>query len=199
VCGRQAGTDHIDAVERGLGGDAEIVLGKAERLVGDADLEMLGHVAPSQHRADGLADRRSAVQRAARPLHARHKSVRKQQNVAGDKLMRRAALRVLQDGRAAEYHVIGDLAEPQVSQPVAVNGRSPVRSASLSLRCRKQRMRRCRARRRAGYHCLTVELHDGEIEALVRRGLLREDEREEEGAVVDALSQYIEQTLGPPS
>ena len=60
-------------------------------------------------------------------------------------------------------------------------------------------MRRCRARRRAGYHGLTVELHDGDIEALVPRGLLREDEREEEGAVVDALSQYIEQTLGPPS
>jgi hypothetical protein len=39
------------------------------------------------------------------------RSVRKQQNVAGDQLARRAALRVLQDGRAAEYHVIGDLAE----------------------------------------------------------------------------------------
>jgi hypothetical protein len=45
-------------------------LGEAERIVGDADLEMLGHVAPSQHCADGLADRRSAVQRTARPLHA---------------------------------------------------------------------------------------------------------------------------------
>ena len=31
---------------------------------------MLGHVAPAQHRADGLADRRGAVQRTARPLHA---------------------------------------------------------------------------------------------------------------------------------
>ena len=56
----------------GLGDDTEGVLGEAERVVGDADLEMLGHVAPSQHRADGLADRRSAEQRAARPLHARH-------------------------------------------------------------------------------------------------------------------------------
>src|SRR5436190_13327228 len=41
VCGRQVGADHIDAVERGLGGDAERVLGEAERVVGDADLEML--------------------------------------------------------------------------------------------------------------------------------------------------------------
>jgi hypothetical protein len=33
--------------------------------------EMLGHVAPSQHRANGLADRRGAAQWTARPLHAR--------------------------------------------------------------------------------------------------------------------------------
>jgi hypothetical protein len=70
LCGRQIGADHIDAVECGLGGDAEVVLGEAERVVGDADLEMLGHVAPSQHRADGLADRRGAAQWTARPLHA---------------------------------------------------------------------------------------------------------------------------------
>jgi len=31
---------------------------------------MLGHVAPSQHRPDGLADCRGAAQWTARPLHA---------------------------------------------------------------------------------------------------------------------------------
>jgi hypothetical protein len=50
LCGRQVGADHIDAVERGLGGDAESVFG-ARR---DADLEMLGHVAPAD---DGIAER----------------------------------------------------------------------------------------------------------------------------------------------
>jgi hypothetical protein len=60
------------------------------------------------------------------------------------------------------------------------------------------RMRRCRARRRAGFRCFTVELHRSEIDTLVRRGLLRADDREDEGAVVDALSQYIEQALGSP-
>jgi hypothetical protein len=59
-------------------------------------------------------------------------------------------------------------------------------------------MRRCRARRRAGFRCFTVELHRSEIDTLVRRGLLRADDREDEGAVVDALSQYIEQALGSP-
>jgi hypothetical protein len=33
ACGRQVGADHIDAVERGLGGDAESVFGEAERVV----------------------------------------------------------------------------------------------------------------------------------------------------------------------
>jgi hypothetical protein len=47
VSGWQVGADHIDAVERGLGGDAEGVLGEAEPVIGDADLEMLGHAAPS--------------------------------------------------------------------------------------------------------------------------------------------------------
>jgi hypothetical protein len=62
----------------------------------------------------------------------------------------------------------------------------------------KERMRRCRARRRAGYRCFMIELHRTEIDTLVRSGLLRADERDHEGAVIDALSQYIEQTLGSP-
>jgi hypothetical protein len=61
------------------------------------------------------------------------------------------------------------------------------------------RMRRCRARRRAGFRCYVIELHRSEIDTLVRRGLLPADEREDEGAVVDALGQHIEQTLGPSS
>jgi hypothetical protein len=60
------------------------------------------------------------------------------------------------------------------------------------------RMRRCRARRRAGFRCFMVELHRSEIDTLVHRGLLRADERDDEGAVIDPLSQYIEQTLGLP-
>ena len=39
------------------------------------------------------------------------RSVGKQQNIAGDQLARRIALRVLQHSRPAEYDVIGDLAE----------------------------------------------------------------------------------------
>jgi hypothetical protein len=45
-------------------------------------------------------------------------------------------------------------------------------------------MRRCRARRRAGYRCLTIEIHDTEIDELVHRGLLGLDEHDQEGAGV---------------
>jgi hypothetical protein len=41
-----------------------------------------------------------------------------------------------------------------------------------------------------------VELHRTEIDALVHRGFLGASECDDEGAVVDALSHYIEQTLG---
>jgi hypothetical protein len=50
--------------------------------------------------------------------------------------------------------------------------------------------------RPAGFRCLTVEIHRSEIDTLIRHGLLGADERDDEGAVVDALSQYIEQTIG---
>jgi len=62
-----------------------------------------------------------------------------------------------------------------------------------------ERMRRCRARRRAGFRCFTVELHRSEIDTLIRRGLLRADEHDNYGAVIDAPSEHIEQTLGQPS
>jgi hypothetical protein len=62
-----------------------------------------------------------------------------------------------------------------------------------------ERMRRCRARRRAGYRCFTVEVHRSEIDALIRYGLRPADEPDDDGAVIDALSQHIERSLGPPS
>jgi hypothetical protein len=61
-----------------------------------------------------------------------------------------------------------------------------------------KRMRRCRARRRAGFRCLTIELHDNEIDALVHRGLLRVDDREIPDAIVTALYDYLEGSIGRP-
>jgi hypothetical protein len=57
-----------------------------------------------------------------------------------------------------------------------------------------ERMRRCRAR----YRCFTIELHHREVDELIHRGLLRGDDRDDHGAVIDAVSQHIEQTLWSP-
>ena len=62
-----------------------------------------------------------------------------------------------------------------------------------------ERMRRCRARRRAGFHCYVIELHGDEIDAFVRLGLLRADHRNDPDAVVTALYSHLEQSLGRPS
>ena len=62
-----------------------------------------------------------------------------------------------------------------------------------------ERMRRCRARRRAGYRCLTIEIHDTEIDELVHRGLLGIDEREDPEAIATALYDYLEASIGRPS
>jgi hypothetical protein len=62
-----------------------------------------------------------------------------------------------------------------------------------------ERMRRCRARRRAGYRCLTIELHRDEIDAFVQRGLLRIDDVEDPDAIATALYGYLEASIGPPS
>jgi hypothetical protein len=62
-----------------------------------------------------------------------------------------------------------------------------------------ERMRRCRARRRAGYRCLTVEIHDTEIDGLVRHGLLRVDDRKDPDAILAAVYEHLERSIGRPS
>jgi len=62
-----------------------------------------------------------------------------------------------------------------------------------------ERMRRCRARRRAGYRCVTVEIHDTEIDGLVRHGLLRVDERNDPDAILAAVYEHLERSIGQPS
>jgi hypothetical protein len=49
------------------------------------------------------------------------------------------------------------------------------------------RMRRHRARRRNGLRSLTIELHEREVDALIRSGFLEKDSRNEPNAVAQAL------------
>jgi hypothetical protein len=59
-----------------------------------------------------------------------------------------------------------------------------------------ERMRRHRERRRDGLRCVTIELHETEIDALVHKGLLKTETRNDLGTVIDALYAYLDQTLG---
>jgi hypothetical protein len=56
-------------------------------------------------------------------------------------------------------------------------------------------MRRHRERRRCGLRCLTIELSDMEIDALIRMGLLRVETRNNPRAISDALYEHFEHTL----
>jgi hypothetical protein len=69
----------------------------------------------------------------------------------------------------------------------------------LALSPAAERMRRHRQRRRDGMRCLTIELRASEINALVRKGLLPAEMRNDLSAVCDALYSYLDRTLGAAS
>jgi hypothetical protein len=58
------------------------------------------------------------------------------------------------------------------------------------------RMRRHRERRRQRLRCVTVELRESEISALVRCGLLHPDARTVPSEIVRALYDFLDRTLG---
>jgi len=60
-----------------------------------------------------------------------------------------------------------------------------------------ERMLRHRERRREGMRCLWIELRDMEIDALVQRGLLKAETRNDQNAIADALYDHLERTLDP--
>jgi hypothetical protein len=66
----------------------------------------------------------------------------------------------------------------------------PARSAAA------ERMRLHRERRRKGLRCLTIELRETEIDALIGMKLLRAEMRNDPNAVSDALYAYFDRTLG---
>ena len=61
------------------------------------------------------------------------------------------------------------------------------------------RMRRSRERRREGLRCLRIEVRNSEIDALVNRGLLKPEARNNRSALVKAIYEFFEQQLEPVS
>jgi hypothetical protein len=62
-----------------------------------------------------------------------------------------------------------------------------------------ERMRRHRQRRRDGLRCLVIELRETEIDALIRKRLLKPETRNDTSAIIDALYAHLDHTLGSPS
>jgi hypothetical protein len=58
------------------------------------------------------------------------------------------------------------------------------------------RMRLHRARKRSGLRCLTLEVRETEITALIRKGLLRADSRQDSTAIRSALYSLLDRQLG---
>jgi hypothetical protein len=59
------------------------------------------------------------------------------------------------------------------------------------------RMRRHRERRRDGLRCMTIELREVEIDALIRKGVLGDDARHDLQAVKKAFYGFLDRTLDP--
>ena len=56
-------------------------------------------------------------------------------------------------------------------------------------------MRLHRERRRKGLRCLTIELRETEIDALVRMGFLRAEMRNDATAIIEAPYMHFDRTL----
>jgi len=59
-----------------------------------------------------------------------------------------------------------------------------------------ERMRRHRQRRRDGMRCITIEIRETEIDALIKLGLLKPEMRNNPAEIKDALYALLERTLG---
>jgi hypothetical protein len=59
-----------------------------------------------------------------------------------------------------------------------------------------ERMRRHRRRRHDGLRCLTIELRETEIDALIRKGYLKAETRNDPRTVRGALYEFFDRTFG---
>jgi hypothetical protein len=75
--------------------------------------------------------------------------------------------------------------ELTVSPPTTERARSPA----------AERMRLHRERRQQGLRCLTIEVRETEIDALIRNGFLNREMRNNQFAIRDALHSFLDETL----
>jgi hypothetical protein len=73
----------------------------------------------------------------------------------------------------------------------------PTKCPAVAVYCSAaaRRMRLHRERRSLGLRCLTIELHETEIDALIREGLLTSETRNDQNAVCSALYEFLDSVL----
>ena len=71
---------------------------------------------------------------------------------------------------------------------------TPPTTGPVALSRAAERMRLFRERKRL--RCLTIELHEDEIDALVRKGLLNAEMRNDANAIIEAMYAFFDRTLG---
>jgi hypothetical protein len=72
---------------------------------------------------------------------------------------------------------------------------NPPTAAPATRSAAAERVRRHRERRRDRLRCLTIEIRDEEIDALIRKGVLKADTRNDPYAIEMALYEFLERTL----
>ena len=72
---------------------------------------------------------------------------------------------------------------------------NPPTAAPATHSAAAERMRLHRERRRKGLRCLTIELRETEIDALIRKGMLKIDARNDQHAILNALYAHLDHTL----
>jgi hypothetical protein len=70
-----------------------------------------------------------------------------------------------------------------------------IATISQSVSAAGERMRRHRQRQRAGLRCLTIELRETEIDALICKGLLIPESRHDHEAIKTALYAFLDHDL----
>ena len=77
---------------------------------------------------------------------------------------------------------------PATTKPTADTEKPPPSAAA-------RRMRRHRERRRKGLRCVSIELHEAEINQFIRRRRLAAEDREDPEALRRTLREYFHDTL----
>jgi hypothetical protein len=68
-------------------------------------------------------------------------------------------------------------------------------AAGINRSSAAERMRAHRERKKLGMRCVTIEVHKAEIDALISKGFLSSDARNNASAITDAIYAYFDRDL----